>query len=439
MSRKRTHAPQVRTRDLPALLGTPLGRKRLRRGALRRAWPALALLARIHRATLARRVRVVAVVGSVGKTTTTRMIGAALGEGTRVALGANSASNLALGILKLAPWTERAVIEVGISAPGEMRAYARFVRPDVVVMTAIGSEHHRALGGVEGIQREKAEMLRALRPSGRALLNADDPRVVEMAGASAAPVATFGMTTGADVRARDVTLDWPHGMRMTVEAGATPVDVATRLVGRHQALAVAAATAVAVHEGIDPQRASSRLEAVPPVPGRLEPVPLAHGAWALRDDHKSAIETFDAALDVLAEIPATRRIAVVGRIADPPEGQGPAHRHLGARLAGIADRVVVVDGDPQPYATGARRAGAPPELRVDGAPRVQDAVALLAPDLRPGDVLLIKGRHSQKLARIPLALAGREVRCELKSCDIKLQCQWCPMLGRGWPGGRVSV
>lgn len=421
------------------LLRTPAGRRRLRGRARRTAWPLLHPLARLNRATLARRARVIVVVGSFGKTTATSAIGHVLGDGTLVSGRANAFSPLAIALLRVRPWSRRAVFEVAIGARGQMGRYARMFAPDVVVVTAIGEEHARPLGGVAGIREEKAEMLRALGPDGLAVVNGDDPNALWMAGETRARGLTFGFGEDCDVRASEVALDWPHGTRFVLHAGQASREVRSRVVGPDMVRLLLAAAAVGLAEGDVLEDVATRLEGVLPVLGRLQPVPLANGAWLLRDDRKGVLATFDPAFEALSQVTTGRRIAVLGSIAEAGEDWAGVHRRLGTRLPEVADRVIVVGSAFRKYKMGATRAGMPRQALVRAGSDVRAAIAAVGEDLRAGDVVLVKGRADQKLARVALGLAGHEVRCQLRSCALKVDCDECPMLGREWPGGRVSV
>lgn len=181
------------------------------------------------------------------------------------------------------------------------------------------------------------------------------------------------------------------------------------------------------------------LERLPSVPGRLQLIALPNGAWLIRDDYKSPLETIDAALDVLAEVPG-RRIAVLGDITEPVGSQGPHYRRLGNRLASIASRVVVVGRSYQFYASGATKAGMARSAVINAGNSVRQAAQAVAANLKPGDVVLVKGRGTQKLDRISLALQGRTVGCELEFCNIRSpRCESCPMLEDGWGANPSDV
>jgi UDP-N-acetylmuramoyl-tripeptide--D-alanyl-D-alanine ligase len=239
------------------------------------------------------------------------------------------------------------------------------------------------------------------------------------------------------VRATDVALDWPRGTRFRLLCQGRSREVRTRLFGRHHVYPILAAVAVGLALGLDPERTLPALERLAPSRGRLQLVALADGVELLRDDHKSTLETVERALDLLAEIPDRRRLVVMGEVSEPPGSQGPLYRGLGARVAAIAAGLVVVGGNFQRYAAGATAAGMPRDRIVDAGRDVLAAAAAVRAMQKPGDVVLVKGRDTQHLARVALALGGRPVRCAIPECSLKVcGCDDCPMLERGWRGRR---
>ncbi|MEP6997483.1 MAG: Mur ligase family protein [Betaproteobacteria bacterium] len=422
------------------MLGTPAGRLHVREGVAYRCWPLLSRLARLYRQTVVRKTRVIAVAGSFGKSTTARAIAAALGAPEHGAMLLNAWAWIAFALLRIRPGQRHAVIEVGISKPGQMKAYARTVAPDVAVITAVGSEHHRSLGTLEVTRAEKSWMLQALSASGAAVLNGDDANVMWMKQKTRSRVITFGFGASCDVRAEDAQLDWPRGTHFRLTAFGEERDVAVRLFGRHMIYPVLAAVAVSHLEGFALDRTLARLHELGPTPGRMDPVLLPNGVTVLRDDFKSTLETVHTALDVLAQIPAPRRVALLGAVSEPPGPPRPIYQALGERVAGIVSHLVVFHHDFAPYWSGARRAGMPRTSVTDGGRTARQAAEALSQLLQPGDVLLIKGRGPEKLDRVRLILEGRLVRCDIRFCSIRtLECEQCPMLERGWGSHRVIM
>ena len=184
--------------------------------------------------------------------------------------------------------------------------------------------------------------------------------------------------------------------------------------------------------------ALARLAALPPTPGRLQAVALGNGATLLRDDYKSPVETIDAAIDVLEQIPARRRIVLLGEISEPPNPQHATYRRIGERVGRVAAHFLVVGTMIKDYRPGARAGGMDPARVVPAGDTPRVVAATLAALLEPGDVVLVKGRDTQRLARVCLILQGRRVGCEIRSCHLRtITCDECPMLERGWEAHRV--
>lgn len=424
------------------LLLTPAGRGKFFRAWNYLSFPLFLPLARFHRRFIAKRTRIVSVVGSMGKTTTTRAVEAALALPQLARDNKNSWSDVAFKVLRLRPATERAVMEVGIAKPGQMERYAMMLRPQITVVTTIGSEHNRSLPTLEVTRAEKAGMVRVLAADGVAVLNGDDANVLWMQTQTRARVVTYGFDAANDVRGEDYVHDWPQGSSFTLHIGAQSWRVRSRLMGRHQAYPLLAAMAVALVEGADLSAAVARLEALQPEHGRMEQVRLENGAWMLGDDYKSPLESMHAALGALAQIPARRRIVVFGGITEPAGNQHRLYRELGMHVGQSATRAVFVGAKKmEDMARGAVRAGLPREsITLAHEMNVLEVAELLRVELAAGDVVLVKGRSNERLRRIILKLQGRPVRCTIKLCHVSdLDCDRCPMLERGWKGLRVAT
>jgi UDP-N-acetylmuramoyl-tripeptide--D-alanyl-D-alanine ligase len=426
--------------DLPHLLRTPLGQIQFRHGIYYRLWPLLSVVAGWYRRKVIPKTRIVSVVGSFGKSTTTRVVTAALQKQVHEKLSLNCWSYLSGVLFRIRPRDRHSVIEVGINNTGQMGQYASMIRPDIVVVTSIGSEHHRSLGSLDVTCAEKGKMVEALPESGLAVLNGDDPNVLAMAALTKARVITYGFDPSNDVRASEISLAWPEGSRFRLHTKGETRIVTVSLVGPYMVYPVLAAIAIASHEGFTIDEILSSLQSVPPTPGRLEPLLLANGAVLLRDDYKSSLETIHVALEVFSDIPAKRRGIVMGEVSEPPGSQGPIYRDLGRRIAETADYAIFVGGNFQRYAAGAREAGMPQSALFNAQGSILKAAEYLSEQLEAGDTVLLKGRDTQRLGRVALVMSGRNVRCDIDFCDTRVTtCQKCPMLERGWDGLRVLI
>jgi UDP-N-acetylmuramoyl-tripeptide--D-alanyl-D-alanine ligase len=264
-----------------------------------------------------------------------------------------------------------------------------------------------------------------------AVLNGDDSNVVWMRSETRARVRTFGFGDHNDVRATDVALAWPRGTIFTLHAAGQQRTVRIRLLGRYQVYPILAAVTVALEEGFSLDEVLPRVEAVEAERGRMAVEPLDSGAIVIRDEYKSSIETIDAALDVFAEIPASRRIVVLGEVTEAPGSQGPIYRRLGERIGNVASSAIFVTRNPTGYSAGAKRAGMSDTSMVRVGRNVRAAVEALKQDLRADDVVLFKGRDTQRLEWIALAVMGRTVRCEREFCQLGNPCDQCHLLALG--------
>ena len=420
---------------LPLMLATRVGRRRLAEGLNYLAWPLLAPVGSMHRRWMIPDTRLVAVVGSVGKTTTVHCLAAALSLDPSIVLRFNIWSGLAASLLRVHPGQRHAAVEAGILGKGQMARFAHMLRPHIVVVTAIASDHASSLGDLSHTAAEKAHMVEALSASGLAVLNGDDPHVLHMARQTSARVITFGLGAHNQVRASRVQVDWPHGTRLLVHVGGHTFPVRVGLLGRHQVLPCLAAIAVAWAEGLPLSRVISHMARLQPLPHRLSPSQLPRGITVLRDDAKITEESLEVALDLLDGVPNRRKVLLMGTLAYPRGSRTSLYRRLGRRIGTSVSQILFVgrNHDLKPLRSGAASQG----LSRDACHRISHAspgtAHLLASMLRPGDLLLVKASFSQRLERLLLALEGRPVRCGLHYCRVwSMDCERCDMLERGW-------
>ncbi|MFO1048392.1 MAG: Mur ligase family protein [Geminicoccaceae bacterium] len=416
-------------RDITALATSRLGRQRLAIALRGLSAPALRPVAGLYRRTVLRRVRIVAVTGSVGKTTTVRMLLAVLHLPLTRLLGllVNGMWAVPRRLLEIGPAARWGVIEIGIDRAGLMARQADAVAPDIAVITAVAGEHLETLGSLDAIAREKSRLLAALRSGGVAVLNGDDSRVRAMAAAAPGQVWTFGFGPDNDVRAVGVAVDWPRGMRFLALVRGEPVPVAIPLLGRHMVPPALAALAVAAIEGIPLIRAAESLAATRPAAGRLQVVPLPGGITFLMDHQKNSVASLIAAVELAAEAPGRKVLA----IAALRSGTAAAELQTAGKLiARVFSHVVAIGEDVEELLAAVAAAGLPAERILRTAPGVLDTIACLRRLLRDGDVVLVKSRGFYKLDRLVLALQGREVACDLVQCRLFTQrCAVCPALG----------
>ena len=427
-------------RDIPKLMDSPAGRRHLLGSLIVNLHPVLVPIAGVFRRLFLKNTRITVVTGSFGKTTTTRVLKAAFLGNPDSRININTESRVALEILSLRPCVKQAILEIGIDRPGRMVKFAWMIKPDIAVVTSVGGEHHPAFGTLENTRNEKAEIVRSLPSSGLAVLNGDDPNVLWMKDQTRARVVTFGFNEENDVRAEAVELHWPQGTNIHIRGLGQNQTLKVGLFGWPMAYAILAGVATALAEGLSLKQFAPHLEVMSPTVGRLQPVALPGGIWLIRDEFKASFETIEAALDLLDEIHASRRILVLGKIFEPMQDQNTLYRQLGTRIAQVADKLVFVGEETQMHSliAGAVEGGLDEKDIFWVQNVVTEILDSLPHPLVHGDVIFIKGCSEQRLERVALALSGRKVRCTLKECGalISLRCDHCKMLERGWEGKR---
>lgn len=355
---------------------------------------------------------VVAVTGSVGKTTTKEMAAealAALGPVVRAPASYNNEVGLPLTILMADAGTRALVLEMGMRGPGQIRHLAGLAAPTVGVVTNVGESHVGLLGSLEAIARAKGELVESLPPGGTAVLNADDERVRAMAARAPAGVRvlTFGERAG-DVRAERVEGGGLSGTRFELVYEGRRVPCRLAVPGRHLAVNAAAAAAAALAVGVDLEDAARGLEGFRPAAMRMEVVRTADDVIVINDAYNASPVSMRAALETLQRVAAEQRrrsVAVLGDMLELGALAPEAHRGIGREAArrGV-DLLVAVGALAGELAAGAREAAAGSEMVIVQAADAAQAAAAARRHVRPGDVVLVKASRAVGLDRVALAI-----------------------------------
>jgi UDP-N-acetylmuramoyl-tripeptide--D-alanyl-D-alanine ligase len=372
----------------------------------------------------------VVVSGSVGKTTAKEMIAAVLsgrGRTYRSIANQNSGVLLPLNVLRVRPWHQFAVIEISTSVKGVMPRSARLLRPDIAIMLAVRRTHTDAYPTLDECAAEKAQLFDFLSERGIGLLNGDDERVARMAERVPGRVRFFGSSPESYVWARNVSSAWPDRLSFEAYSADESVPVSTQLVGKHWLPSVLATLAVGRCAGISLSAAAAVINRLEPFRGRMQPVRLPNSAVVLRDDYQSSIDVANAAFAALGEARASRRLLVMTDMSDFDKRTQYRLKHIAAAAAGAADMAVFI-GSKSGY--GARRAvetGMSP-ADVFAFDTLQGAADFLKDELRAGDLMLLKGRVSDHVARLFFHQFGT-VECWKKTCSKTMLCDECWELG----------
>jgi UDP-N-acetylmuramoyl-tripeptide--D-alanyl-D-alanine ligase len=367
---------------------------------------ALGALAAAHRTTL--EVKVVAITGSTGKTTTKEMIAAILSCGWETARTPGNFNNeigVPLALLELGQSHRAAVVELAMRGRGQIAYLAEMVRPQVGVITNIGLSHLELLGSREAIAETKAELLEALPTDGAAVLNADDDFFAYLRGRSQARVISFGRSETADVRVENVKISGEGEVSLRLRGWWGEEEVSLRAAGRHQGLNAAAAAAAAMASGAERGWLAQGLSAfeAADMRGQIDRAP--GGYTVINDCYNAAPDSMRVALELLVDLPGKRKWAVLGDMKELGPLSADWHREVGRLVAEMPIAFLVTVGELGHYiAGGARAAGS--RLEVKEAADNAGAAELVREGVAPGDVVLVKGSRVMKMEAIVTALLG---------------------------------
>lgn len=343
--------------------------------------------------------RVVGITGSAGKTTTKEAIAAVLA--TRFAVlksqgNLNNGYGLPLQLLRLEPVHEVAVLEMGMSAAGEIAALCRIAAPDWGVVTNVGHAHAEGFAdGIAGIARAKYELIASLPRHGAAFLNCDDAYVSQFGRDFEGKVIYYGRGVCGDPRAEKVQSLGADGLRIDVRAGEEHCELPLHLPGEHNTANAMAAIAVGVEAGIPLRACCDALAAMRPEEKRGQVITL-NGAILINDCYNSNPEALKSMIATLAGVDARRRILVAGEMLELGRETEALHAACGAAAAQThIDVVLGVRGQARHIVEAAGNAGA----QAVFLETPEAAGEWLRDHLQPGDAALLKASRGVRLER----------------------------------------
>ncbi|MCH7903352.1 MAG: UDP-N-acetylmuramoyl-tripeptide--D-alanyl-D-alanine ligase [Armatimonadetes bacterium] len=346
---------------------------------------------------------VIAVTGSVGKTTTKEFIAAAMSvsgsvlknEGNR-----NSEYSSPLVWAELSPEHKSVVIEMGMRGAGQIAHLCSFTSPTVGVVTNIGSAHIEMVGSRAAIASAKSELLQALPTDSHAVLPQDDEFLPVLREASGCEVITFGFSPEADCRITGYRALDLHRCAVRGRLHSDSFEVELPTVGKHQALNAAAAIAAAGAAGVSVSDAVAGLTGVDLPPMRMEMVER-DGAFVLLDTYNASPDSTVAAIQVVCEVPCTgRRLAVLGEMLELGDFTEAGHRLVGKAVAEADLDGVLLTGGATDYIRDEATKRGYPANRIQSLSSLDLAeVARYLQTVNPGDLVLIKGSRALELER----------------------------------------
>ncbi len=344
----------------------------------------------------------VGITGSVGKTSTKDMVACALGAGYNVLKNEGNLNNeigVPLTIFRLEDCHEAAVVEMGMSGFGEISTLTGIVRPKVGIITNIGISHIEKLGSRQNILKAKLEILEGLQPDGLLILNGDDVMLSGVKDLLDVRTVSYGLEEGVDYQAYNVRSRGENGIDFGITIGGREYNVFLPTPGVHNVYNALAALAAGHELGIDIQELIGGIASYSPGSMRLNII-KANGITIINDVYNASPQSVKAAIDVLDELEAGRRIAVLGDMLELGEWSVDAHLDTGHNVAvSRADIVITVGSAAADIARGAVEAGFSPENAVMTESN-KEAMDYLGRIVNKGDAILVKGSRGMKMEEI---------------------------------------
>ncbi|MBI4469706.1 MAG: UDP-N-acetylmuramoyl-tripeptide--D-alanyl-D-alanine ligase [Acidobacteria bacterium] len=360
----------------------------------------------------------VGVTGSAGKTMTkeltARLLGAAGARVLKSIGNYNNAFGLPLSLLQMISAGaqpdefEYAVLEMGMSGPGELTALCSIALPDIGVVTNVNAVHLEFFPDIDAIAEAKAELIEGINPDGLAVLNADDPRVARMAQRRKIEVKTFGIERPAAVTASGVHLEGLRGTQFTLATPRGSVRIETPLAGKHSVYNILAASTVADHYGVPLEWIAESLRGARHFLHRGELHEFPEGFAVLDDSYNSNPAALMEMISTLTSSTGyRRRIVVAGEMLELGDRAAELHGECGRRIAGSSiDLLVGVQGHARDLVASARDAGMP-AASTQFCETPEEAAHWLFDKLRRGDLVLIKGSRGVRTEKVLIELKQR--------------------------------
>ena len=361
---------------------------------------ALGDLAAFHRART--NAALVAITGSNGKTTTRQMTVAVVARkfNTLATIGNyNNQIGVPLTLLRLAPEHRWAVVELGTNSPGEIARLAQICAPDIGVITNVGPAHLEGLGSLDGVMHEKGQLLDHLKAKGKAVLNADDRIVSEIAARTKKDVHFFGLSEKAAIRATALN-EKVSGISFSLDLPQESLTVDLKAAGHFMVVNALAAAAVGHLLGLPAAEIKTGLETFEPAWGRMNILQTASGIHVIDDTYNANPDSMKAAIATLASLRANNRsVFVAGDMLELGAQTESLHRQVGVWAAMANINNLLVTGEyAEAVADGAREAGLQRQNIFTGSQeKILDA---LKDSLKPGDWVLVKGSRGAHMDTI---------------------------------------
>lgn len=364
-----------------------------------------------------RNVEIIAITGSVGKTLTQNAIAAVLTQKFKVAVGDDNLDptfRIPQTIAKMAPWTQKLILEYGIEHPGDMDHYLNIAKPKISVITHVAPTHLKYFGSVHGVFDEKSKLISATPKNGFAVLNADDPLVAKMANLSVAKILWFGKKAKDGIKISHYSQS-PKGSKFRLHYQGQKATVTWKVIGEHQLTSAYAAATVGVASGLTLKQIAKGLSLVRPPSHRLNVI-VTSKFTILDDTYNSSPLAVQESLKTLTALGKNKpKIAILGEMRDQGEHSQPVHIKMGQIIGKSNLTGLFTIGDvAKIIADSAKKNGFGGTTRNFQNTKI--ATSYIKKSLKKNAIVLVKGSRHEHLERIVDGLQGKSMAISCYHC-----------------------
>ncbi|MEN6620786.1 MAG: UDP-N-acetylmuramoyl-tripeptide--D-alanyl-D-alanine ligase, partial [Smithella sp.] len=349
-------------------------------------------------------IPVIGLTGSSGKTTTKEMLAAITGLKKKTLTTEGNLNNL-IGlpqtIFRLTEDHELAILEMGTNTRGEIKRLTQIAAPDIGLITNIGPAHLAGFGTVDVVCEEKGDLFANMSSSGTAIVNLDDEAVKIIAHRWQGKRITFGMSSDADVTAKDIEKLGARGIRFKLIIGDKINKVEMKIIGIHHVYNALAAAATAWAAGIDEHSIAEGLTHFQPVSGRMQVIRLQNCAYVIDDSYNANPSSVREALMTLKDLRSHCNIYVfLGDMLELGEKASEMHRKIGILMATIGVNAVFLKGDFSAITAAGAIEGGISQQNIFFLSKEENGLSFLRKNLKKGDWILVKGSRRMKMEEI---------------------------------------
>lgn len=374
---------------------------------------------------------VIGITGSNGKSTSKEMSASVVGIRFNLLKNEENLNNLIglpLTILKMNDSHKVAILEMGMSERGEIEKLSKIAEPDIGLITNAGRAHLKQLGSIENIRDAKWELIKTMRGNGIAILNSDDPLVMEPRDSFKGKVITFGINQPSDVMASDIEKSENYGYHFILKVNGREAAVNLSYPGYHNIYNALSASAVGNSLGMDIDDIARGIESFKPLHMRMEQFVINGGITVINDAYNANPASTEAAIKTLSEADFSgRKFFVIGDMLELGEASRDEHKHIGRLVASLFSRgqvrrqidYLITMGTESKFIFQEAISYGMPRDSVYSAENFDEAALVLDDEMKAGDCVMVKGSRGMKMENV----VGRIIKLRERNAEDRIHSE----------------